>query len=272
MSLNYANDPQIESGLDGGVGGGSQSPGLLFVGQAQGIAVANALPPTISQNPIVTMRLKRAPSTSGPWTQVDERDLSPTATRCNLFDVSPLTTTLAYYAVTAVDSASIESGMSNVMPFAFIAKPRAISVARPIAAAAFGTYPLLGSDVFVDPVTREGVVGLNGDLLTVNGLECLAQDLRTRVTTEQGELLLQQDFGNGRTRLIGSGQADPVSQAQILRTRLIDALLKDARVAQVVDVIISRTAVDAWIASCTIIAIGQEDPQHLNLVFPYYLS
>jgi phage baseplate assembly protein W len=160
---------------------------------------------------------------------------------------------------------------SNSLYFQAVDNPPADTAAS-ISPAAFGPYPLLGSDVFLNPATGEGVIGPNGDLLSVNGLYLLCQDLRTRLITTQGELLLHPDFGMSRQRLIGSGQGDPVAQAQLLQTRIISVMELDPRVDHIESVEIVQVAMDAWTVSVTLVAIGAEDAGLQNLVFPFFLG
>lgn len=265
----YAGDPQFESGQTVATGA-STTPTLLGLGQASGIVVASARSGDIIPTPISTFRLYRAPNQLASWTLVDEKKPSPFSLWNNLFDSSPTLGVPAVYVVTTLDTNGAETAQSPFLRFTAIANPSPIVASRGLSKRAFGSYPVLGSDVYIDPVTREGVVGPNGDFLAVNGLELLAQDLRTRFITQQGELLLHPDFGLSRDRVIGSGQADQTVEAQILRTRFIETVLADPRVSDVSDVVIARTAFDAWTVDLTIIAIGVEDPQRLNLVFPYF--
>lgn len=270
MSTGYYADSGVFQGGAVPKTGFSTVPALKAIGQAQGIAVGTASLPDIMLEQVVGLNLYRAPASAATtWTRVDQKKLSPYALWTNLFDQAPLSGG-ALYAVTAIAIGGAESAMSDPLPYIFIANPPPIVPCGFISAGAYGPYPLLGSDVYLDPATGEGVAGPNGDLLSVNGLECLAQDLRTRFITTQGELLLHPLFGVTKDRIIGSGQADTVAQAQILRTRFIDTVLQEPRVLEVRDVTISRVKFDAWEISFTIIAIGIEDPQRLNLVFPYF--
>jgi hypothetical protein len=269
MTLPYAVDPLIESGASSPSGSQLQ-PRLVMVGQAQGIVVGTAAPPFLIPYAIKTYRLYRAQSQAGPWIQVDERKPAPLSTWNNLFDPAPTFGIPALYACTSVDVNGTESVLSSPLPFTAIQNPPPITAASSISKGAYGQFPLLGSDVYIDPYTREAVIGPNGDLLAVNGLECLAQDLRTRFTTDQGELLLHPTFGRTRDRIIGSGQADAAAEALKLQTRFIDTCLADPRVNSVYDIAIDQVSSDAWTISFTIEAIGLEDPQRLNLVFPFF--
>lgn len=269
--MSFALSPEVNAGAPLGQSGGSSVPTIMYLGQAQGVVVVDTLPPDLRQTKLSTLRLYRAFAAGGPWTKVDERNLSARSRWSNLFDVSPNTSSSALYAVTAVDTNSVESAQSLAVAFAaFPNGAQALTPGPGFSQGVFGQDAVLGTDVYLNPITREAVIGLNGDLMYVTGLECLAQDLRTRITTEKGELLLHQDFGNGRARLIGSGQSDPSSEAQILYTRLIDTMLLDPRVDSIIDVSIARSSIDAWDVNATIIAIGSEDPRKLNLVVPFF--
>jgi hypothetical protein len=267
-ALAFTDSPVIENGALAGVNAAaSTNPKLLWIGQASGLVVATVKPPDIVNDPISTYTLFRAPTALGPWTSIAACSPSPLSRWQNLFDSTPLYGQRAYYCAT-VDGPL----QSNALYFVANLSPPIIAVAGTLSAGAFGPYPLLGSDVFLNPVTGEGVIGPNGDLLTVNGLECLAQDLRTRITTMQGELLLHQDFGLTRERLIGSGQSNAAAQAQFLQARFIDCFLADPRVLSIQSLIISQAAWDTWVITVSLIAIGVEDVAQLNLVFPYFLN
>jgi hypothetical protein len=270
-ALAFTDSPIIANGAFFDVNAGTTTPTLLSIGQASGIVVASVRNPDIITVPITTYTLYRAAAATGPWVQIEQRAASPLSRWTNLFDApgnavgGPAYGARAYYTVT-IDGPL----QSNALAFIANANPVPIAAGGTLSAGAFGAYPLLGSDVYLDPSTGEAVIGVNGDLLTVNGLECLAQDLRTRITTEQGELLLHSTFGLTRERLIGSGQNAPAVQAQALQARFVDALLGDPRVSSIASLSISRVAWDAWTISVVLVAIGVEDPQRLNLVFPFY--
>jgi len=270
--LTYADSPVIEAAAPQ-LDSSATSPALLWLGQASGIVVATVQPPAlIMEHPISTYTLFRSPSATGPWTQVDARVPAALSRWVNLFDASPIYNARAYYYA-AVDSgfATVTGGnATNVLYFVAHTVSAPIAPAGTLSAGALGLYPLLGSDVYVDGISGEGVIGPNGDLLTVNGLECLAQDLRTRITTEQGELLLHPQFGLSREKVIGSGQSNPAAQAQALQARFIDAYTADPRVLSVQALTISRQSWDAWVIDVTLVAIGFEDPQRLNVVVPFY--
>ncbi len=264
MDLSYVDGPIIESATDT-TPVASTTPLLQWLGQASGMVVATLAPPDLLRERITAYTLYRATSASGPWTQVDARLPSPCSRWTNLFDATPLFNARAFYY------AAIDGPLpSNMLYFVAHPAPAPIVASGTLSAGAFGSYPLLGSDVLLDPVTREAVIGPNGDLLAVNGLECLAQDLRTRITTQQGELLLHPQFGLTRERLIGSGQSNPAAEAQMMVVRFIDAITADPRVLSVQSLTISKVAWDAWLVDFTLVAIGSEDPQRLNLVIPYY--
>lgn len=241
----------------------STSPTLLFIGQATGQVVATVAPPTDVIIGITEYSLQRSLDQET-WTTVYSCQPSSLSRWVNLFDSAPLFGTRVYYQ--AVDSGGDQS---NTLYFQAVQNPPE-DVAASISPTAFGPFPLLGSDVFLNPVTGEGVIGPNGDLLSVNGLYLLAQDLRTRLLTTQGELLLASDFGMSKQRLIGSGQGDPIAQAQLLQTQIINVLELDPRVDHVQDVEIYQAALDAWIISVTLVAIGAEDAGLTNLVWPYF--
>lgn len=265
MTIAYSPPPIIESGAVDYAIDATTAPALLWLGQASGIVVATLRPPDLSAAPIASYALFRAPTASGPWTQVDVRAPSPFCRWVNLFDPTPLYDERAYYYA-ATDSGEY----SKTLYFVANSNTPAISAAGTLSAGALGSYPLLGSDVFLNAMTGEAVIGPGGDLLAVNGLELLAQDLRTRITTQQGELLLHPQFGLSRQRLIGSGQSNPAAQAQVLQAQFIDAYTADPRVLAVQSLTISKVSWSAWMVDVVLVAIGIEDPQRLNVVIPFY--
>ena len=243
------------------------TPTMLAIGLAAGLVVASVRLPDVYAAPIQSITLYRGPASTGPWTQVDARSLSLFSRWQNVFDTAPLTGQQSFYY------AALDNGNAST-PIAYTpqASPPPIIAASGISSAAYGTYPLLGSDVYLNPATGEAVIGPNGDMLAVNGLDLLAQDLRIRFMTEKGELLLHPDFGLAKNRIIGGGQASPQAQAQLLQTLIVDACLGDPRVDTVVSVVVQESAIDAWVVTVTVIAIGSEGPTDLNIVYPYFLA
>lgn len=257
--------------VGGGTGTGSvgpNAPAIVSISQASGVVVVGVVPNPVTGNfPVSQFQLFRGPTSSGPWTPYTAQDLSKTAIENFLFDQSPTVGVLAYYTAIAVDSQGNES--ADATPVPFIAFNATNPNAPNIQVSSFGPYPLLGQDVFLNPLTREGMIGPNGDLMVVNGLECLAQDIRIHLLTERGELLLHQDWGFGRGKIIGAGQAKRDVQAQILRADVIDVLNSEPRVAEVLAVSISVYDENSWLIGYEIMAIGVEDPQRLNMVYPF---
>lgn len=271
MSFSYATDPTIVSG-DAIQNTSISAPTSLFVGQANKIIAASVeIPSLVQVSPVAGMRLYRMPI-DGDWELVDDRTLDTNSRWQNLFDLKPLYALSTSYTATAYSVDGTESPKSNIVQYVAIANPLPLTPARGISAAAFGPNPLLGSDIFIDPNTGEAVIGPNGDLLTVNGLELLEQDLRTRLLTNPGELVLHPTYGFIGASLIGSGQSDPVSMSQLLRTRVIDCLMAEPRVLSIDQVVITRPQFDNWQISYVVYAIGVEDPLQANLVFPYSSS
>jgi len=266
--MQFSDSPIIESGLflDPSLTD-LTTPVLAWIGQASGMVVAVVQPPDVITAPISTYTLYRAATPAGPWILVDTRRPAALCRWVNLFDSTPSYGQRMYYSA-AIDGPR----QSNTLYFVATANPTPIGPGGTLSAGAFGPYPLLGSDVYLDAVSGEAAIGPNGDLLAVNGLELLAQDLRTRFLTNQGELLLHPQFGLSRQRVIGSGQADPQLQAQQLQARFIDAITGDPRVLSVQSLTISLVGWDTWLIDFTIIAIGSEDAQRLNIVFPYFAA
>ncbi len=247
-------------------------PTLRSVAQATA-AGATVLAFGVAQNvltgayPIASFKLYRGSFLAGPFSLAcDFEPISPATIVTQLFDAAPIFGVQEYYVATAIDSDGNESGPSNVLFYsASIASTIPPST---ISAAAFGPYPVLGSDVFLDPTTGEGVVGPNGDLLTVNGLACLAQDLRIRLLTELGELPMHQTFGF--TSGIGGGQANQGVQAAILVANVKDMLRQEPRVAKTLSVSVYQSDAYSWIITYDIMAINVEDAARLNMVYNYY--
>jgi hypothetical protein len=244
-------------------------PIIILLAQASGqVVVSLKQNPVTGSFPVASFTLYRGPASNGPWTPiVENQPISPTAVYNNLLDPSPVYGVQMYYVAVATDTDGLVSALSSVWPFTAYQVSPTGTTSR-FAPNVFGAYPILGADVFINPTTRQAVIGPNGDLLCCFGLECLAQDLRIRLLTHYGELPMHQTFGFG-TELIGSGQTDPVTQAQILRTRVYDMLKREPRVKQIIDVLVEQNAPDGWSISYTIVPIGQEDPAHLNAVVPF---
>jgi hypothetical protein len=224
---------------------------------------------TTGAYPITKFKLYRSLSALGPFSLLtDTEAISAYVIVNQLYDYAPVFGTQYYYVATALDSQGQESAPSNVV--FYTAALQGVIGSGNFSPAARGPYPLLGCDVFVDPTTGEGVIGPNGDLLTVNGLECLAQDLRIRILTEIGELRMHPAYGLSKDKVIGSGQAKPQVQAQIFRADIIDCLTAEPRVFQVLDVQISQSDIYSWIIAYEVMAINVEDPFRANLVYNYY--
>lgn len=246
-------------------------PTVVSAQQASGYVVVGARVAAVSgQFPPVKMRLYRV-APGGSAEQVYETYLSPTSLENLLFDYAPTVGVQYSYYATTTDGGTGESTPSNSIVFSAFdaANIDPFSAYRNITPSAFGPYPLLGNDFYVDPIVRDFVVGPNGDYLTVSGLECLAQDLRNHILTEVGELPLKPTFGFARGSIIGSGQGSPAAQAQLLQTRVKDVLSADPRVQSIVDLQITQQASDAWTITYVVQAIGVEDAAMLNFVLPY---
>jgi hypothetical protein len=258
---------------------GPQPPTILSVSQASDRnadgSISSYLVFGVSQNPVTgsypvsSYKLYRGNSISGPFSLLIELEpISAVTIVTQMFDDNPQFGVEKYYVATAVDSAGFESGPSNVVFYTASIVLLGLTPGA-LSPAAFGNYPILGSDCFLDPSTGEGVIGPNGDLLSVNGLECLAQDLRIRILTEVGEIRMHPDFGFGKGKVIGSGQAKPQVQAQILRADIIDVLTAEPRVYKVLGVQINQTDAYSWIIGYDVMAINVEDVAHFNMVWPY---
>jgi phage baseplate assembly protein W len=256
-----------------GSAGWPNAPSLAYVAQANSgsaniVVVGVKQNPVTGNNPIVSFNLYRGPSISGPWTLVENDPINPLLVVTHCFDSNPQNGA-QWYTAAAVDTAAQVSIMAT--PLVYAPYAAVLTGKANMSAAVYGSYPLLGSDIFLDPITKEGVIGPNGDLLSVNGLNCLAQDLRIRILTDLGTLPMHQDFGTFKD-IIGQGQSSPATQAQKLRTRVVDAVLRDARVLKVLSVQVNIAAADSWSIAMDVVAIGTEDPLRLNLTYPYYVS
>jgi len=247
-------------------------PIIVSISQTQTAIVCGVeQDPVTGSFPVVSLLLYRGPSPTGPFaTQTDAEPISTVVVVNDLYDKAPIPGVQEWYVALAVDSQGNVSGPSNVVSWTFATNTNPIFPGPfPPGSAALGPYPLLGSDVFLDPIQKEGRVGPNGDLLAINGLNCLAQDLSTRIRTEIGELPYHPSFGFSKGKVIGSGQAAPEVQAQILRSDVMDCLLAEPRVSQVLSVEITQSTYDSWIITYVVMAIGVEDPLGANLVVPY---
>jgi hypothetical protein len=269
-------------GGGGGSGSGPNPPRIVSLCEATTSSNVKLLAAGIVQAPVTGswavayFTLYRAALPTGPWTAVvaGPQFLSTVALENFLFDVDPNFGVEMWYAATATDTAGNVSGISNVVPYtAATSYPTGSGLVLP--SSAYGPYPLLGQDVFVSPLTREGVVGPNGDLLGVNGLQCWAQDLRLRILSDKGELPLHPDYGLVKGKLIGSGQSKPAVQAQLLKTAVYDCIKADPRTYRIDYVAIYNAnyggLADSWVIKYQAMAIGVEDALLANIVYPYYL-
>lgn len=221
-------------------------------------------------SPITQLKLYRGNTPNGPFTLLRDIEVISSFSVVNqLFDGVPEFGIERYYVATAVDQRGVESAHSNVV---FYTASLAVLGLLPgsLSPAARGPYPVLGCDIYIDPTTREAVIGPNGDLLTVNGLEFLAQDLRLRILTDVGELPLHPTYGLSKSKVIGSGQAKPEVQAQIFRADIIDVLRAEPRVYKVLDVQISQADQFSWVIGFDVMAVNVEDVQRLNMIYPYF--
>jgi len=258
-----------------GTGTGSSGPNppiIISLTEASQIMLVGVVQSAITGAfPVAAYNLYR--STDGvSYENVANKQIQNWVLQTLVFDDAPVFGARAYYYATAVDTQGNESEPSNITYYTAQETLTGIIEMRRLSAAAFGSYPLLGSDVYIDPLTGEGVIGANGDLLTVTGLSCLAQDLRLRILTEPGELFLHPNYGFGKASVIGSGQASPQVQAQILRADIVDVLNAEPRVNAILAVEIDQSSSDSWIISYDVMAIGVEDAQNFNIVYPYFLT
>lgn len=249
-------------------------PQIVAISQANGTIVVGIQQNRVTGSyPIVAFQLFRGETSLGPFVQVDTELVSIFLLTTNAFDINPNIGIERFYTAKSVDVNGTVSALAT--PVSYTAYGQLLTTGAPqvnISAAALGPYPLLGSDIFLDPATGEGVVGPNGDLMTINGLDCLAQDLRMRLQCALGDLCLHPNWGMARSGGIGSGQAAPQVEAQILRTRVVEVVSQDPRVQAVTQVSVTNPQSDGWVISYTVMAIGVEDPQRLNLVVPYFFS
>jgi hypothetical protein len=227
--------------------------------------------PVTGSFPVASLLLYRGETPTGPFDlQTDAEPLSTVVLVNDLQDRNPTFGVQKWYVAVAVDTMGYVSGPSNVATIT-MDNPNQIQPGPfTPGSAALGPYPILGSDVFLDPTILEGRVGPNGDLLCINGLNLLAQDLSIRIRTSFGELPVHPSYGFEKGKIIGSGVANSQAQAELLRTDVIDMLLAEPRVAQVLSVEVTQATYDSWIISYTVMAIGSEDALKANLVVPYF--
>jgi hypothetical protein len=281
-ALRGSTNVTIVCATSGGQTVGPQPPTILSVSQASQrnsdgttssmLVFGVAQNPVTGTAPVTSFKLYRSASASGPFTDFIELALiSGVTIVTQMFDDNPVFSTEEFYVATAIDSRGFESGPSNVVSYTATVISIGL-VPGQLSPAAFGAYPLLGSDVYIDPTSREAIIGPNGDLLTVNGLECLAQDLRLRILTELGELPMHPSYGFAKGSIIGSGQAQPQVQAQILQADITDILEADPRVYKVLSVQVNQSDAYSWVIGYDVMAINVEDVAHLNMVYPYYLQ
>ena len=248
------------------------APTLLLMSQASGIAVASVVAPnTVVGSPLVAMQMFRSVNGGEP-VQVDQKYFDANSVWVNLFDLTPEYGNSASYTVRAVAMDGTTGPFSPAQAFTAFENPYPLTPAYGISAGAYGLYPVLGSDLFINPYTSEAVIGPNGDLMTVNGLECWAQDLRCRILSELGDLPLHPTFGLFKGRTIGSGQSDPAALASVFRTYIVDCIMADPRTYSVESVQIVAPSFDSWTIAYSAYAIGVEDALNANLVYPFYTA
>lgn len=90
-----------------------------------------------------------------------------------------------------------------------------------------------GVDVGRDLRLRRGPAGL--DLATVEGVDCLAQDLSVALTTLLGSDVLNTTFGFDGLRAVAE-ETSPVLVQERLRVAVVSVLSRDPRVRRIVDV------------------------------------
>lgn len=261
--------PEIDI-LSGTASTTPHAPTIVSVVQVAGMAIVGIQQSrTTGSYPILSYQLFRGITNIGPWFQIDAEPINGALLTTNAFDKSPVIGTQIWYAAKALDQAGQSSGLS--VPFTYTAYGQTTLARANLSSSAFGPYPLLGQDVFVNPATGEGVVGPNGDLLGVNGLDCFAQDLAIRMRCTLGDFILHPDCGLAKGGGIGAGQATPPVEAQALRTQVVEAIQQDPRTFQVQSVSVANSGYggDGWVIQYSLMCIGVEDPLHANAVAPY---
>ena len=86
---------------------------------------------------------------------------------------------------------------------------------------------ILGNDLFLD---ESGDLSLNpsGDLFTVQGDECLLQDIRHRLESSYGDLFSHEEFGSLLFQYLG--QPDTELNRALIKRSVITALEEEKRI------------------------------------------
>jgi hypothetical protein len=79
------------------------------VQEGPAVAIVALAPTTTGSSPLAALRLYGGPSSTGPWTQIDQRNLSEISVRNHLYDEDPAFGIATHYQVTCLDSLSVES-------------------------------------------------------------------------------------------------------------------------------------------------------------------
>ena len=86
---------------------------------------------------------------------------------------------------------------------------------------------ILGNDLFLD---ESGDLSLNpsGDLFTVQGDECLLQDIRHRLESSYGDLFSHEEFGSILFKYLG--QADTELNRALIKRSVISTIEQEKRI------------------------------------------
>lgn len=102
----------------------------------------------------------------------------------------------------------------------------------------------LGVDFLIanrDMSGGELVEDVYGDLQMVEGIDCLIQDLKTRLTVEVGSLVFHPEFGNSLHKVIGSGGGSAVTE-QKARIEVSKMFLSDSRIQDIVSLTVTQVS------------------------------
>lgn len=250
---------------------GPQPPTLFSIYQAGGETYASAtLGLTTGSLVPISINLYRSLDAGATWELAGSSLVDSIAVRTLIVDPSPSFGPLMTYGATVVDSAGAESNKSNFALFIAATTLPSMAPGTGISQAALGPLPFLGSDILLDPQTRMTILGANGDLETVNGLDCVAQDLRIKFLTETGQLAL--DPTTGLEPFIGIGQGSPTTQAQIIRSDALFVLQQEPRLAAILGITVGQLSEMGWGIAYSAVTRNGEDPGKLSQVAPYYFS
>lgn len=109
---------------------------------------------------------------------------------------------------------------------------------------------LCKTDIVLTP-SGEFTVGLDGDLLTVTGIDNLTQDLKIRLETAKGDYIVDTTFG---TNLLNIATNNMPQRETLMELEIKEVILADPRVKDVTNVSVEITYPTAYITAEVVLA------------------